>query len=160
MGWERGHVSRITVVCRDDSARSFDIESNKKYWEASSQTEEFKRVLPDGGYEASKMLYEQYGLFKNNSPQDKLTITHSDFKADNIYFDFSNLEDSVIVFDWSSICTYRGVADISRLLGTSVNPDVRRDIEVKILNDYLDRLKENGVSDYTFDECWEDYLKG
>jgi len=49
------------------------------------------------------------------------------------------------------------VADISYLLGTSVSPEVRREIEYDIVRDYHARLVELGVSDYPIETCFEHY---
>ena len=47
------------------------------------------------------------------APEDNLTITHFDFRGDNLFFDESNIKDSVIVFDWQATSIYRGPLDLS-----------------------------------------------
>ncbi len=137
-----------------------DIESYRGMWESSASTNEFREALPKGGYEASKAIYERFHLLRDHSPQTNLTIMHTDMKADNVYFDYSSKEQPVIVLDWATPRVWTGVADISRLLGTSVQPELRREWERDLVRKYFDRLVERGVSSYTHQECWEDYLKG
>ena len=129
-------------------------------WETSSAREDFKQYLPKGGFEVSKLQYDNYHLLIDSNPKDKLTITHSDLRADNVYIDDTNEKQPVIVYDWAMAMVWRGAADISFLLGTSVDTDLRRNIEKDLIQQYHNRLIECGVMNYSFDECWEDYLKG
>jgi hypothetical protein len=129
-------------------------------WDFSVQSELFTSALPEGGREAGEKIRKQYPLLMENAASDKLTITHFDFRVDNLFFDFENRENPVIVFDWGSASKYRGVIDLSYFLGGSITVDLRRQIEKEIIKIYHQRLLENGVSGYSYDECWEDYLMG
>ena len=45
------------------------------------------------------------------------------------------------------------------ILGTSVEPEVRREIEQPTLALYHAQLQTLGVDDYSFEACWEDYCR-
>ncbi len=77
---------------------------------------------------------------------------------DNIFFDPENGDNPVVVFDWAMACVERGVGDIAFLLGTSVTTDLRRKVERDLIRQYHQRVLANGVSDYSFEQCWADYL--
>ena len=159
--WDDPRLSSFSWLTQaKESFQDYDIESYRRMWETSSSTEEFRRILPKGGYEASKAIYERFHLLRDHSPRVNLTIVHTDMKADNVYFDHSNKEQPVIVLDWATPRVWRGVEDISRLLGTSVHEELRREREKDLVRKYFDRLVERGVSGYTYQECWEDYLRG
>ncbi|MBN2076143.1 MAG: DUF1679 domain-containing protein [Dehalococcoidales bacterium] len=136
------------------------INSFRNTLETCSTAEDFKQSLPEGGLEACRQLQEKYHLIKEMLPRDKLTIIHTDLRADNVFMDPNDKDHPVIVYDWAMTSNWRGVADISRLLGTSVEVDLRRNIEKDLIQQYYNQLVESGVSDYSHEECWKDYLKG
>lgn len=159
--WDDLGLSSFSWILQpNESFQEYDIASYRRMWESCSSAEEFRRILPKGGYEASKSIYERFHLLRDHSPQVNLTILHTDMKADNMYFDYANKEQPVIIIDWATTRVWRGVADISRLLGTSVETELRRECEKDLVERYFSRLVERGVSSYSYQECWEDYLKG
>ena len=136
------------------------VDTYKGYWDASVQMPDFVAALPEGGYEAGAKLRESYQWLIETGADDHLTISHFDFRVDNLFFDPGNSEYPVIVFDWQASNTNRGVVDLSYLLGGSLPIELRREIEEDIVRLYHNRLLEKGISGYSYDECWEDYLKG
>jgi len=149
----------VLKIKEPDMAAMF-IDNFRAYWNACAQIEDFRKVLPDGGWEAGLKINEQRPWLIENAPDDKLTIFHYDLRADNMFFDWDNPEDPLIVFDWSLASIGRGVSDISFLLGFSVATELRRQIENDMVKLYYEHLLDRGISGYTFDECWTDYLKG
>ena len=129
-------------------------------WDACAQVEGFRKMLPEGGWEAGLRLYEQYPWLIESVPNEHLTFCHGDFRADNFFFDWNTADDPLVVFDWQLVQVSRGVFDLAYLLGSSLEIDLRRDVGKEIVRLYYDRLVEKGISGYSFDECWTDYLKG
>jgi hypothetical protein len=136
------------------------VDAFRGYWDVSIQMPDFVAALPEGGYEAGAKLRESYQWLIETGPDDDLTISHFDFRVDNLFFDPGNSEHPVIVYDWQAFNINRGVVDLSYLLGGSLPIELRREIEEDIVRLYHDRLGEKGVSGYSWDECWQDYLKG
>ena len=130
----------------------------RKSWDACARMEEFRNFLPEGGLEAGARIHQYYPWMMDNVPKDKLTIQHNDLRSDNIFFDPENRENPVVVFDWAMAYPERGVGDIAFLLGTSLTTDLRREVEKDIVTQYHQRITANGITDYSFDECWTDYL--
>ena len=88
----------------------------------------------------------------------RFALTHSDHRVDNLLF--SNTTEAprpVTVVDWQTIAVRNPVADISYLLGTSVDPATRREIENGVVQAYHQALGERGVDNYDFDMCFDDY---
>ena len=129
-------------------------------WDAAAQIEDFVNNLPEGGWEAGLKLYEHYPWLIESIPDKHLTIAHRDFKADNMFFDWTTLDDPLIVCDWGGVSISRGVIDLAYLVGSSVPTGVRRAIEKDTVKLYYERLLERGVSGYSPGECWHDYRKG
>ncbi len=136
------------------------IDTFRFCWDASVQIEDFLKALPEGGREVGLKIYKHYPWLIESVPDKDVTITHLDFRADNLFFDRATEDDPVIVFDWGGACISRGVADLAYLLGGSVATDLRRTVEKDVVRLYYERLVERGVSGYSFEECQTDYLKG
>ena len=136
------------------------IDTFRVCWDVSVQNEEFVRALPEGGREAGLKIYEHYPWLIESVPDNHLTITHLDFRVDNMFFDWATADDPLIVFDWGGASVGRGVGDLAYMLGGSVATELRRTLEKDVVKLYYERLLEGGVSSYSFDECWNDYLKG
>ncbi len=130
-------------------------------WDIAVNAPEFIAALPQGGKESGLKIYEYYQwMVHDAAPDSNLTITHFDFRGDNLFFDEANKADPVIVFDWQASSIYRGPLDIGYLIGGSVAPELRRKVEKKMLNLYYRRILEKGVKNYTFEDCLYDYLGG
>jgi hypothetical protein len=133
----------------------------KGCWDTAEKVPEFLAALPPGGKEAGLKIYEYiFWMVHDAAPEDNLTITHFDFRGDNLFFDESNEKDPVIVFDWQATSIYRGPLDIGYLMGGSISQELRRRVEKKMMQRYYQRLLEKGVKGYTFEDCLYDYLGG
>lgn len=88
----------------------------------------------------------------------RFALTHGDHRLDNLLFSpTANADRPVTVVDWQTIAVRNPVADISYLLGTGVEPMVRRDIEANVVGRYHRALSALGVIGYDLDECLNDY---
>jgi hypothetical protein len=160
--WDDARINDYSFLLQPNERMTNEEQINgfRNTLEACSAFDDFKQSLPEGGLEASRLLHEKYHLIDDITPRDRLTIIHSDLRADNVFIDNNDKERPIIVYDWAMASNWRGAADISRLLGTSVETDMRRNTEKDLIQQYYSRLIECGVSDYSHKECWEDYLKG
>ena len=89
-----------------------------------------------------------------------LTISHGDYRLDNLFFPPIAGGDDIAVADWQISTRGRGIFDISYLLCGGMEPELRRAHERELLHLYSDLLAENGVKDYGFDRAWEEYRRG
>ena len=85
------------------------------------------------------------------------TICHGDYRADNLLFRERGDEPELVALDWQLPMQARGTFDIGYMMGSSVTSEVRRDHEMELLRLYHRRLVEGGVTDYAFDQCFQDY---
>lgn len=86
-------------------------------------------------------------------------LTHCDHRLDNLLFNASDADRPVTVVDWQTVAVRNPVTDMSYLLGTSVEPEVRREIERPTLEVYHAQLLSRGVDNYSFEACWDDYRR-
>lgn len=85
------------------------------------------------------------------------TISHQDYRLDNILFDARGGALRVAVLDWQTFLPGPGALDASYFLGAGLLRDVRRAHEQALMRRYHDRLCTLGVRGYAWDECWRDY---
>lgn len=135
-------------------------ETFRNSWDLAVKSEEFLKFLPEGGRKAGETIYKHFSWMMEDLPDKNMTLTHFDYRADNIFFDSENSENPLIIFDWANIVITGGVLDVGYLLGASIKVDLRRKIEKDMINLYVKRLEENGITiDDDFDEIWRNYLK-
>lgn len=94
--------------------------------------------------------------------QDKVmqqpgTVVHGDYRADNIFFSEDGASDGFAVADWQIVMQAGGALDVAYLLTGSLDRELRRAHETKLLRSYHGALTAHGVHDYAFDVFREDY---
>ena len=89
-----------------------------------------------------------------NGPRTKnRCFSHNDFRVDNMLF----RDGEIYVVDWQT-SNYLGVGmDSAYFLGSALSRDLRKNLELELLEEYHKVLLENGVKNYTFDELLMDY---
>jgi hypothetical protein len=85
------------------------------------------------------------------------TIMHGDYRLDNLFFATPEGGDPLAVIDWQISFRGRGVFDVAYFMSGSLHPKERKAKEMGILRSYHSILTENGVRDYSFDQCLHDY---
>lgn len=62
--------------------------------------------------------------------------------------------------DWQTLGVGLPARDLAYFTSTSLDPDVRSQVEKDLVADYHRALSGYGVTDYDFDTCWRDYRLG
>lgn len=85
------------------------------------------------------------------------TITHTDYRLDNLLI---APDGAVTVVDWQTCGTGVGPSDVAYFLGAGLAPELRREIEERLVRSYHDGLLAAGVTGYDWADCWLDYRRG
>jgi hypothetical protein len=88
-----------------------------------------------------------------------LTVTHGDYRLDNMLFGRGEGATPLVVVDWQTVAHGVGAGDAAYFLGAGLHTELRREVEPLLLRGYWEQLQARGVSDYPFDRCWEDYRR-
>jgi aminoglycoside/choline kinase family phosphotransferase len=88
------------------------------------------------------------------------TVVHGDVRLDNVMFGQQPDHHPVMLIDWQAIMVSNPVHDLSYLLTQSMPTDLRRAHEAELIARYHERLLEHGVTDYTLEQCTDDYDVG
>ncbi len=113
-------------------------------------TPEIRDALPDMGPRITAMM-EQY----RDRP---MTLTHGDYRLDNMFFGNEGSGYDLAVFDWQSPSQAWGAYDIAYFLYGNVDIETRRAHEMEALRTYHDTLLANGVTGYPWEQCLDDYV--
>ncbi|HUV11649.1 MAG TPA: aminoglycoside phosphotransferase family protein [Acidimicrobiia bacterium] len=100
----------------------------------------------------AKKVLERFGAGVETwlaSEPERFTVVHGDYRLDNLMFGEPGSEDPVAAVDWQTISIGCGGRDLAYLLGTSVDPLVRREVESDVRSAYRARLRDLGVADYS-----------
>ena len=85
------------------------------------------------------------------------TVVHGDYRLDNMMFGTAEGGYPVAVVDWQTPGHGAGASDAAYFLGAGLKVDDRRRHEEELLRLYHDALLAEGVSGYSWQQCWDDY---
>lgn len=85
-----------------------------------------------------------------------MTITHGDYRLDNLMFATPAGGAAVATVDWQSPGHGLGAADVSYFLGAGPLPELRRSIERGLVSEYGAALGEYGIA-VDEDDLWRQY---
>lgn len=96
----------------------------------------------------------------NYQKEPPYTLIHHDYHLGNLIFFEADGASNMMVLDWQDMSIGHGPTDVALFLGTSFSIADRRRHEQDLLKLYYDTLCANGVTDYSFAHCWDDYRLG
>jgi thiamine kinase-like enzyme len=102
-------------------------------------------------------LSQHIPAIKGRLTEHPRTILHGDYRLDNCFFGTPVGSQSLVVFDWEFCAIGRGTYDAATFINEAFPPLQRRDVEMGLLRMYHSSLVENGIQDYSFEECLLDY---
>lgn len=85
------------------------------------------------------------------------TVVHGDYRLDNMLFGIRGGSEPVGILDWQTMLPSSGTADVAYFIGSSFEPEVRRQHEEHLLRRYHAGLVAAGIGDYTYEQCLRDY---
>jgi aminoglycoside phosphotransferase (APT) family kinase protein len=85
---------------------------------------------------------------------------HGDYRLDNLLFGTAAGGAPVAAVDWQTVSIGLPGRDVAYFMGNAMAPSLRRKYEHSLVLAYHDALIAHGVSDYSFDQCFDDYRFG
>jgi|GEM_PF-445545 len=85
-----------------------------------------------------------------------LTLIHGDLQYENIFLPRDPTRDNVYLIDWGYCAVRVGTDDLASL-GLHGFSAPETNLTRSLVKRYHDRLLENGVQNYTWEDCWHDY---
>ena len=118
----------------------------------------YRATLDDAAVDVGERLAAAIEGWSAHQPPT-LTVTHGDFRLDNMLFGTAEGGRPLTVVDWQTVRAGCGTADVAYFLGAGLDPAERRRHERALVARYHHGLLDYGVTGYPFDDCWEDYRR-
>ncbi len=91
---------------------------------------------------------------------DRFVPVHGDYRLDNLMFATATGGAPVAAVDWQTLAIGHPGRDVAYFLGNAMAPALRRTHEETLVGAYHRALLDFGVSNYSFEECFDDYRFG
>jgi Ecdysteroid kinase-like family len=88
------------------------------------------------------------------------TFIHGDVRLDNVMFGSGPDQYPVMLIDWQAVMVSNPLHDLSYMLSQSLDVEARRAHEHELVEYYHSALLRHGVTDYTLEQCLDDYDVG
>jgi hypothetical protein len=115
--------------------------------------------LPPGSVALGERVRDGFEELLAELSRPPATVTHVDFRADNLLFGDPLGPEPVAVVDWQLACRARGVFDVAYLLCQSMRSAQRRRHERAILERWHTSLTGCGVRGYSLRDAVADYRR-
>jgi aminoglycoside/choline kinase family phosphotransferase len=112
--------------------------------------------LPAAIFDIGRRFGESFEALAERWAGRPRTIVHTDFRLDNMFFALADGSPFALI-DWQIAQRGLGPGDIAYFLAGNFPPDVRRQHEQALLQTYHETLRASGVTNYDFEQCWEEY---
>lgn len=118
----------------------------------------------EGAFRATaERLAEEYPRFAALWNERPVTVAHGDLHLQQVFFPRGERGDEsgrFALFDWQTVMVANPGVDIARLLATNLSVELRRTHERALVTRYHAGLLAAGITDYSPEECWQDYRLG
>lgn len=87
-------------------------------------------------------------------------LVHVDFRLDNLMVNEQQHPCEVTTVDWQSVTVGAPLNDVAYFIGAGLRKADRRECEEELVRGYYQGLLAQGIEDYTWEDCWQDYRLG
>jgi hypothetical protein len=119
--------------------------------------ERYGAQFPPELFELGDRFGKQFVSLGDTLAGRPLTLVHADFRLDNMFFGDEGCPFALV--DWQLLQEGLAMTDVTYFVAGNFPPDVRRHHQEDLVRTYHRALVREGVLDYPFDECWEDYRR-
>lgn len=104
-------------------------------------------------------LAEKYDAYFETIMSMPLTLAHQDYRLDNLLFGAPGTPEELVVLDWQLLQQNTGLTDLQYFIAGNLRSDARKRLTDELLNLYYEGLRQNGVRDYTYEHCKDDFVR-
>lgn len=104
---------------------------------------------------ADRMARQRGAMAAHLLESGPMTLLHRDCHVENVLF---APDGRAVLLDWQFMGRGRGAFDLGYFLISSLAPDQRRATERNLVARYHAGLARGGVTGYSLNACWQDYL--
>lgn len=135
---------------------------DRRIEDVSERVTSFVNVLGDRLSETRRGIYREVlaalpDLYERLILPTAYTVLHEDIHIGNVLYPRNPTTDSVRLIDWQCWNIDLAAKDLAHMMALFWFPEQRGALETLLLRQYHDRLCENGVADYSWEQLWSDY---
>jgi thiamine kinase-like enzyme len=150
--WQSPQLEKLSWMPQQNRDLAYGYKNN---W--GEFKNEHSEILDEDGVKAGDVIKESGNKITELSLKAPQTITHMDFRADNLLF---KNEDQVLVLDWQVACRTIGAFDVARVVCASYHDHKTREEHTNFVELWHQGLIKSGVNNYSFEDAWRDYRVG
>jgi len=137
-------------------------EVERRVMDVRDRIDRFTKFLGDRLTEKRRAIYREVlaalpDLYTRLTIPTAYTVVHDDIHIGNVLYPRNPEADTVRIIDWQTWLIDLAPKDLAHMMALFWFPEQRRFLEKPLLEQYYDRLCENGVSDYSWEQLWSDY---
>ena len=117
--------------------------------------EKVGHLIPQTLLSICKRVRQDVGFIFRKHDEPPRTLVHHDYHMENQFFAAADSNDPFAVVDWNVLTIGHGVCDVVHFMGCLQT--ARAAHEMDLLHLYHTTLLENGVKDYSFEQCLLDF---
>lgn len=138
------------------------VEVDRRIKDVSDRISRFMSFLGDRLSEKRRDIYSEVlaalpDLYTRLMLPTAYTVVHDDIHIGNVLYPRDPDTDTVRIIDWQTWLIDLAPKDLAHMMALFWFPEQRRALEIALLERYYDRLCENGVTDYSWEQLWNDY---
>lgn len=138
------------------------VEVDRRIKDVSDRIVRFTNFLGDRLTEQRRDIYGEVlaalpKLYTRLTLPTAYTVVHDDIHIGNVLYPRNPDSDTVRIIDWQTWLIDLAPKDLAHMMALFWFPEQRRSLEIPLLRQYYDRLCENGVSGYSWEQLWNDY---
>lgn len=107
--------------------------------------------------ELGELIGEHIPYVQDYLAEAPRTLVHGDFRLGNMFFTRIGEEPAMAVLDWQAYRCGKGAYDAAFFIAMVVDPGHHSSDGIQLLRNYHSSLGDNGVLDYSFEQCLIDY---
>lgn len=119
----------------------------------------YRERLEPAHLELSRQVIASLPHLYGQRAESTLTVTHGDYRLDNMLFGTEAGGPVLAVVDWQTCTTGPGMTDASYFIGAGLQIEDRRKHEEELVREYHRGLLSCGVEGYDWNACWDDYRR-
>jgi hypothetical protein len=115
------------------------------------------KLVPAAVLDLGERFYSKIPQLLDRLAAPPVTISHGDYRLDNLFFATPEGGDPLAVVDWQVMTLGNGLFDLAYFMAGAMPPADRRATEMDLLHMYHEILIGGGVKNYDFAQCLLDY---
>jgi len=159
--WDNDRLEEFAPKGKDYWGKYFDYEKEVKDQEKLVQN--FLNFVGDRISKPSQNILNNSIEYFINYTWDchkegkNLTLIHNDAHAWNALYPKDGIDEKMCFCDWQSFTVFKGTFDLAYFMGIHWHPERRKRLEKVLLRKYHEKLEESGITNYSWNECYNDY---